>query len=199
MVARWPPAGVCLRARWQRRNLYHERRQQPADAANARSAKRHLASLVARRPINRVCIRPHACRARPPALDLYHGHRWWPANAADRYSKQHPGDSTPAWSPDGHQIAFASQREGTGAIYVINADGSQAHRVTPLSISCSNPVWIENGQRLAFFLPTFGYPNIAKIGLDGNQMQLVTPNFDTNVPFSWSSDGTRSERSSRWR
>jgi WD40-like Beta Propeller Repeat/Calx-beta domain len=102
-----------------------------------------------------------------------------------------PGDATPAWSPDGRQIAFASQREGVSAIYVINADGSQLHRVTPLSISGSNPAWVDNGQRLAFFLPTFGYPNIATIGLDGNQTKLVNPNFDSHAPFSWSSDGTR--------
>jgi len=102
-----------------------------------------------------------------------------------------PGDSTPAWSPDGRQIAFASGREGISAIYIMNGDGSQLRRITPVSISSSDPAWVENGQRLAFFLPMFGYPNIATIGLDGTQIRLVNPNFDTNAPFSWSSDGTR--------
>jgi hypothetical protein len=102
-----------------------------------------------------------------------------------------PGDLSPAWSPDGHQIAFSSGREGIREIYVMGADGSQVHRVTPLSISGSDPVWVENGQRLAFFLPAFGYSNIATIGLDGTQVRLLNPNFDTNTPFSWSSDGTR--------
>lgn len=33
-------------------------------------------------------------------------------------------DSLPAWSPDGRQMAFSSDRNGNSNIYVINADGS---------------------------------------------------------------------------
>jgi TolB protein len=109
----------------------------------------------------------------------------------DPIASSEPGDLSPAWSPEGGQIAFSSGREGIREIYVIGPDGSQLHRVTPLSISGSDPAWIENGQRLAFFLPTFGYSNIAMIGVDGTQIRLLNPNFDTHTPFSWSSDGTR--------
>lgn len=39
-------------------------------------------------------------------------------------------DMFPVWSPDGSQIAFVSDREGYDAIYIMNADGSGAMRIT---------------------------------------------------------------------
>ena len=36
----------------------------------------------------------------------------------------------PAWSPDGTRIAFASAREGSFDIYVMNADGTGTTRLT---------------------------------------------------------------------
>ena len=46
-----------------------------------------------------------------------------------------PGwDGNPSWSPDG-RIAFQSDRDGDGEIYVMNADGSGQTRLT------DNPAW----------------------------------------------------------
>jgi TolB protein len=39
-------------------------------------------------------------------------------------------DGKPAWSPDGTKIAFVSDRDGNGDIYVMNADGSNVIRLT---------------------------------------------------------------------
>ena len=40
------------------------------------------------------------------------------------------GDEYPAWSPDGNQIAFASQRDGNYEIYVIDLDSQNIHNLT---------------------------------------------------------------------
>ena len=50
-------------------------------------------------------------------------------------------DITPAWSPDGSRIAFASDRDGNLEIYVMNADGSQPTRLTDLPGLDLAPVW----------------------------------------------------------
>jgi Tol biopolymer transport system component len=40
------------------------------------------------------------------------------------------GSSRPRWSPDGRQIAFVGQRDGTAEVYVMNADGSDRRNLT---------------------------------------------------------------------
>jgi Tol biopolymer transport system component len=47
----------------------------------------------------------------------------------------------PAWSPDGTQIAFQSDREGANAIYVMNADGTNLTRLTSDSAGDAQPAW----------------------------------------------------------
>ncbi len=51
-------------------------------------------------------------------------------SAQVRLTNNHVGDNQPGWSPDGSQIAFASDRDGDAEIYVMNADGTRALRLT---------------------------------------------------------------------
>jgi TolB protein len=57
----------------------------------------------------------------------------------------------PAWSPDGQQIAFVSERAGGSQIFVMNADGSDVRNLTndPKRFD-SHPAWSPDGRRIAF-------------------------------------------------
>ena len=55
-------------------------------------------------------------------------------------------DSTPAFSPDGQQIAFRSDRSG-GGIFVMGATGESVLRLTDFGY---NPVWSPDGRRILF-------------------------------------------------
>ena len=56
----------------------------------------------------------------------------------------------PAWSPDGTKIAFASAREGSFDIYVMNRDGTGATRLTSTKQNDQHPTWSPDGSRIAF-------------------------------------------------
>ena len=67
-------------------------------------------------------------------------------------------DDTPRWAPDGSRIAFARQVMSpepgvtwtSAAVYVIDADGSNLRRVSPIGMYAFDPHWSPDGTRLAF-------------------------------------------------
>lgn len=62
-------------------------------------------------------------------------------------TRTHPGQSRdPVWSPDGRQIAFASD----GDLWLMSADGSGKHPLAATALRDHTPVWSPDGSRLAF-------------------------------------------------
>jgi dipeptidyl aminopeptidase/acylaminoacyl peptidase len=68
-----------------------------------------------------------------------------------------PGrDTAPRWSPDGHHLAFVSERDPKarrdgkprGQLYVMPAGGGEALRLTDLRHGVSAPAWSPDGTRL---------------------------------------------------
>lgn len=114
-----------------------------------------------------------------------------------------PGwDGTPVWSPDGQQIAFASERLGAPVIFVMNADGSDPRPLTDPSYASLMPAWSPDGQQIAFSstqqyeIPGQGGRQVVDAGfelwvmqVDGGQAQRLTgdPNDQSLYP-TWGPD-----------
>jgi Tol biopolymer transport system component len=113
-------------------------------------------------------------------------------------------DSQPAWSPDGTQIAFASERDDpdpegcwvsfsgcNSEIYVMNADGSNQTRLTDNPRWDSFPSWSPDGNLIAFTSYRSGNGDIYVLDLSTLALiQLTTHGADDKDP-AWSPDGTR--------
>jgi Tol biopolymer transport system component len=98
-------------------------------------------------------------------------------------------DEDPAWSPDGSQIVFASEREGNREIYVMNADGSNAVRLTTSSATESSPAWSPDGNRIAFVSSRDGDREIYVMNADGTNPERLTSSPGSDLDPTWSPDG----------
>lgn len=59
-------------------------------------------------------------------------------------------NTSPCYSPDGKYIAFNSDRGGSQQIYVMNADGTNQHRISFGQGRYATPVWSPRGDLIAF-------------------------------------------------
>ena len=115
-----------------------------------------------------------------------------------------PNEPSPVWSPDGSQIAFSGP-----ALTVMDADGSNLHRVT--DIGASSPDWSPDGRRIAFVglrqfpkyaSPKFGTPgrqDVFIVDAGGGNLRRLTGPFDDDELYgpaggwqpTWWPDGSR--------
>ncbi|MFN7143487.1 MAG: Tol-Pal system beta propeller repeat protein TolB [Myxococcota bacterium] len=101
-----------------------------------------------------------------------------------------PGiDVSPTWSPDGSKVAFVSERSGGPQIYVMNADGSGAKRVTFSGSQNTDPSWSPTGDRIAFVGRDSGRFDVFTVRTDGSGMTRITQGDGDNEDPSWSPDG----------
>jgi Tol biopolymer transport system component len=101
-----------------------------------------------------------------------------------RIRDEDPGSVPADWSPDGSQIAFVAFRKAgqasTDPLYVVNADGTGLHRITPFSLRARHGArWSPDGERIAFstaFGTTrFGVgPQIWVVNPDGTDLLELT-------------------------
>ena len=77
-------------------------------------------------------------------------------------------DSSPAWSPDGKQLAFVSDRDGTSQIWVIPINGGEAKKITDIATGVSNFVWSPDGHAIA--LTSSVYPECPDMACNAKKL-----------------------------
>lgn len=101
----------------------------------------------------------------------------------------------PAWSPNGTQIVFTSDKSGNADIWIMNADGSNPKQITTDSNTDWDPAWSPDGSKIVFGHDRDGDENIFNIwviNVDGtNLRQLTFGDTGWEVEATWSPDGSK--------
>jgi Tol biopolymer transport system component len=112
--------------------------------------------------------------------------------AETRLTTDPAADSAPIWSPDGRQIVFASQREGTLNLYVRAADGAGSDELLLKTGERKTPLdWSLDGRFLLFYVLTAKGSDVWVLPMEagpGGQRKPVpylhTDAIETNAVFS---------------
>jgi Tol biopolymer transport system component len=96
----------------------------------------------------------------------------------------------PQYSPDGHKIAFDSDRTGDREVWTCDEDGANCQQLTKFGGAIGgNPRWSPDSRWIALHSRASGNPEIYVIAADGGSPRRLTNNPHNNVMPSWSRDG----------
>jgi Tol biopolymer transport system component len=99
-------------------------------------------------------------------------------------------DIDPVFSPDGARIAFGSDRMGSMDLWLMDAKGGSARRVSTGGFN-AEPAWAPDGKRIVFQSNRTGNFNLFVINDDGTGLRQLTDDPGDEFDPAWSPDGTR--------
>ena len=95
---------------------------------------------------------------------------------------------SPAWSPDGKNLAYVSFEEKNSAIYIQDIQSGARQKVASNPGINSAPAWSPDGSRLALTLSKDGNPEIYIFNITSKMFKRITDNAAIDTEPTWSSD-----------
>ena len=106
-----------------------------------------------------------------------------------------PFDRYVRWSPDGRRLAFGSDRNGGGQVWISNADGTNLRQITAkndVDAATGFPVWSPTGDRLAVYyngVTSLLDPELSEDEQDAPKLPVDCVH--RLVTWDWSPDGQK--------
>jgi TolB protein len=95
----------------------------------------------------------------------------------------------PTWSPDGNQILFASDKNGTIQLYTVKLDGSKLTRITDLPAIRGRSDWSPDGKYIVTYSGEAWHRELYIMNADGTNVHQLTPSGGNSQGPSFSPDG----------
>jgi TolB protein len=103
-----------------------------------------------------------------------------------------PGlNTSAAYAPDGQKISCTLSQDGNAEIYVLDARGGNAQRLTNNRAIDTAPAWSPTGRELAFTSDRSGSPQIYLMDAVGGGIRRLTFDVDYTDSPTWSPKGDR--------
>ena len=96
---------------------------------------------------------------------------------------------SPAWSPDGQNLAYVSFEGGVSAVYVQRLSNGERRRVSARAGVNGAPAWSPDGTRLALTLSRDGNLDIYVLELATQALTRITTDEAIDTEADWSPDG----------
>ncbi|PJE80347.1 Dipeptidyl-peptidase 5 [invertebrate metagenome] len=98
---------------------------------------------------------------------------------------------SPAWSPDGKQVAYASFETGRSAIFIQDLLTGHREQVTHFQGQTSSPAWSPDGKSLAMAVSRIadGNPDIYVMDMATRRFNQVTRHYAIDTEPAWMPDG----------
>jgi len=93
---------------------------------------------------------------------------------------------SPAWSPDGHELAYVSFESQKAVVWVQDVASGQRRQVANFRGSNSAPTWSPDGRQLVLSLSRDGGTQLYSMGRDGGALKRLTQSnaIDTEAVFA---------------
>lgn len=96
---------------------------------------------------------------------------------------------SPAWSPDGRQVAYVSFETDRPAIFLQDLATGQREQLTDFTGLNGAPAFSPDGDKLAMVLSKDGNPEIYTLDLRSRQFTRITNHYAIDTEPSWTADG----------
>lgn len=96
---------------------------------------------------------------------------------------------SPAWSPNGRQIAYVSFENRRSSIYLQELATGKRTLLSQFEGINGAPAWSHDGRKLALVLSKSGAPNIYIMDIASKKLTAITHDFYINTEPAWSPNG----------
>ena len=96
---------------------------------------------------------------------------------------------SPAWSPDGSELAYVSFESGQAEIFTHNIRTGVRKSRSKFKGLNGSPAWSPDGKKLAMTLSKDGNPDIYVLNLSDNKLKRITNHWSIDTEAVWLPDG----------